>query len=81
MAAGLGLIAYAGLSNGDVWKEFYQYFRQSRFVSSYFIYTSLFSCPHNSPIDTFKLRIRLLALSKNLVIYMYVFSADTCHFH
>lgn len=34
MAAGLGLIAYAGLSNGDVWKEFYQYFRQSRFVSS-----------------------------------------------
>lgn len=33
MAAGLGIIFYAGLSSGDVWKEFYQYFRESRFVS------------------------------------------------
>lgn len=32
MASGLGLIAYAGISNGDVWKEFYQYFRQSKFI-------------------------------------------------
>lgn len=34
MAAGIGLLAFAGLSNGDVWKEFYQYFRESRFVST-----------------------------------------------
>lgn len=33
LASGLGLIVYAGISTGD-WKEFYQYFRQSRFVSS-----------------------------------------------
>lgn len=31
--AGLGLIIYAGLASGDVWKEFYQYFRESKFVS------------------------------------------------
>ncbi|KAK2986448.1 hypothetical protein RJ640_011886 [Escallonia rubra] len=32
IAAGLGLIVYAGLANGDVWKEFYQYFRESKFI-------------------------------------------------
>ncbi|CAH9116226.1 unnamed protein product [Cuscuta europaea] len=32
MVLGLGLIIYAGTCNGDVWKEFYQYFRQSRFI-------------------------------------------------
>nr|GMC49064.1 Cardiolipin synthase N-terminal [Ipomoea batatas]GMD19549.1 Cardiolipin synthase N-terminal [Ipomoea batatas] len=31
LASGLGLIVYAGISTG-VWKEFYQYFRQSRFI-------------------------------------------------
>nr|GMC49073.1 Taste receptor type 1 member 1 like [Ipomoea batatas] len=31
LASGLGLIVYAGISTGD-WKEFYQYFRQSRFI-------------------------------------------------
>ncbi|KAL3502578.1 hypothetical protein ACH5RR_037027 [Cinchona calisaya] len=31
-AAGLGLLAYAGLSSGAVWKEFYQYFKASRFI-------------------------------------------------
>ena len=33
LAAGLGLIIYAALANADIWKEFYQYFRESRFVS------------------------------------------------
>lgn len=32
LAAGLGLMAYAGLSTGAVWKEFYQYFRASKFI-------------------------------------------------
>ncbi|XP_050207054.1 uncharacterized protein LOC126656513 [Mercurialis annua] len=32
LAAGLGLFIYAGLANGDVWKEFYQYFRGSKFI-------------------------------------------------
>ncbi|XP_052178480.1 uncharacterized protein LOC127792143 isoform X2 [Diospyros lotus] len=32
LAAGLGLIIYAGLANADVWKEFYQYFRESKFI-------------------------------------------------
>ncbi|KAJ9169915.1 hypothetical protein P3X46_018058 [Hevea brasiliensis] len=32
LAAGLGLFLYAGLANGDVWKEFYQYFRESKFI-------------------------------------------------
>nr|DAD23689.1 TPA_asm: hypothetical protein HUJ06_025152 [Nelumbo nucifera] len=31
-SAGLGLIAYAGLASGDVWKEFYQYLRESKLV-------------------------------------------------
>ena len=31
-ASGLGLIAYAGLASGEDWKEFFQYFRQSKFV-------------------------------------------------
>ncbi|KAF5206113.1 transmembrane protein [Thalictrum thalictroides] len=31
-AAGLGLITYAGLADADVWKEFYQYFRESKFI-------------------------------------------------
>lgn len=33
LAAGLGIIVYAGLANPDDWKEFYQYFRESKFVS------------------------------------------------
>lgn len=33
LAAGLGIIIYAGLASGDDWKEFYQYFRESKFVS------------------------------------------------
>jgi hypothetical protein len=33
LAAGLGIIVYAGLANWDDWKEFYQYFRESKFVS------------------------------------------------
>ncbi|KDP29955.1 hypothetical protein JCGZ_18524 [Jatropha curcas] len=32
LAAGLGLFIYAGIANGDVWKEFYQYFRESKFI-------------------------------------------------
>ncbi|XP_047333802.1 uncharacterized protein LOC124937562 [Impatiens glandulifera] len=32
LGAGLGLVIYAGLANGDGWKEFYQYFRQSKLV-------------------------------------------------
>ncbi|KAH0448065.1 hypothetical protein IEQ34_021865 [Dendrobium chrysotoxum] len=32
VAAGLGLVAYALLANGDVWTEFYQYFRESKFI-------------------------------------------------
>ncbi|XP_059662859.1 uncharacterized protein LOC132308699 [Cornus florida] len=32
LAAGLGIIIYAGLANGDVWKEFFQYFRESKFI-------------------------------------------------
>ncbi|MQM18465.1 hypothetical protein Taro_051458, partial [Colocasia esculenta] len=31
-AAGLGLILYAGLAPGDEWTEFYQYFRESKFI-------------------------------------------------
>ncbi|XP_072962343.1 uncharacterized protein [Typha angustifolia] len=31
-AAGVGLITYAILAGGDVWKEFYQYFRESKFI-------------------------------------------------
>ncbi|KAJ0111347.1 hypothetical protein Patl1_01806 [Pistacia atlantica] len=30
--AGLGLIIYAGLVSGDVWTEFVQYFRESKFI-------------------------------------------------
>ncbi|XP_075488308.1 uncharacterized protein LOC142527408 isoform X1 [Primulina tabacum] len=30
--AGLAIIVYAMLSGGDVWKEFYQYFRGSKFI-------------------------------------------------
>lgn len=32
LGAGLGLVIYAGLANGETWKEFYQYFRQSKLV-------------------------------------------------
>ncbi|KAI3939319.1 hypothetical protein MKW98_022187 [Papaver atlanticum] len=32
VAAGLGLIIYAGLAGGDAWREFYQYFRESKFI-------------------------------------------------
>ncbi|KAJ3693222.1 hypothetical protein LUZ60_008702 [Juncus effusus] len=32
LAAGLGLIGYAALAGGDSWKEFFQYFRESKFI-------------------------------------------------
>ncbi|GMN27568.1 hypothetical protein TIFTF001_001720 [Ficus carica] len=32
LAAGLGIIAYAGLADRADWKEFFQYFRESRFI-------------------------------------------------
>ncbi|CBI28467.3 uncharacterized protein LOC100256200 [Vitis vinifera] len=32
LAAGLGIIIYAGLASGDDWKEFYQYYRESKFI-------------------------------------------------
>lgn len=32
IAAGLGIIIYAGVASGDVWSEFYQYFRESKFI-------------------------------------------------
>uniref|UniRef100_A0A2P2MLU1 Cardiolipin synthase N-terminal domain-containing protein n=1 Tax=Rhizophora mucronata TaxID=61149 RepID=A0A2P2MLU1_RHIMU len=32
LAAGLGIVLHACLANGDVWNEFYQYFRESKFI-------------------------------------------------
>ncbi|XP_027343264.1 uncharacterized protein LOC113855831 [Abrus precatorius] len=32
LAAGIAIITYAGLAGQDVWKEFYQYFRESKFI-------------------------------------------------
>ncbi|CAJ2668342.1 uncharacterized protein LOC123908206 [Trifolium pratense] len=32
LASGIGLIIYAGLAGEDVWKEFYQYCRESKFI-------------------------------------------------
>ncbi|XP_020231115.1 uncharacterized protein LOC109811714 [Cajanus cajan] len=32
LAAGVALITYAGLAGQDVWKEFYQYFRESKLI-------------------------------------------------
>ncbi|MBA0605592.1 hypothetical protein Godav_018149 [Gossypium davidsonii] len=32
LAAGIGLIIYAGLANADIWREFFQYFRESKFI-------------------------------------------------
>ncbi|KAJ8748165.1 hypothetical protein K2173_000573 [Erythroxylum novogranatense] len=32
LAAGLGLVLYAGLANGADWREFYQYVRESKFI-------------------------------------------------
>ncbi|XVF21173.1 hypothetical protein REPUB_Repub12eG0067900 [Reevesia pubescens] len=32
LAAGIGLIIYAGLADANVWREFYQYFRESKFI-------------------------------------------------
>ncbi|KAJ4785498.1 transmembrane protein [Rhynchospora pubera] len=32
LGAGLGLIGYAAIAGGDTWKEFYQYFRESKFI-------------------------------------------------
>ncbi|RZS22700.1 hypothetical protein BHM03_00055516 [Ensete ventricosum] len=44
VAAGMGIIIYAGLADGDMWEEFYQYFRESKFVSSKpCIYIALYS--------------------------------------
>lgn len=34
LAAGLGLIVYAGFAGEDNWREFYQYLRESKFVSA-----------------------------------------------
>jgi len=34
LASGIGIIVYAGLAGEDVWKEFFQYCRESKFVSS-----------------------------------------------
>nr|CAD1824711.1 unnamed protein product [Ananas comosus var. bracteatus] len=34
LAAGLGLIAYAGFAGEKNWREFYQYLRESKFVSA-----------------------------------------------
>ncbi|KAK7393767.1 hypothetical protein VNO78_22331 [Psophocarpus tetragonolobus] len=32
LVAGVAIITYAGLAGQDVWKEFYQYFRESKFI-------------------------------------------------
>ncbi|XVE72578.1 hypothetical protein DITRI_Ditri11bG0049500 [Diplodiscus trichospermus] len=32
LAAGIGSIIYAGLANANIWREFYQYFRESKFI-------------------------------------------------
>ncbi|XP_062107117.1 uncharacterized protein LOC133818338 isoform X2 [Humulus lupulus] len=32
LAAGLGILISAGLANGDDWSEFFQYFKESRFI-------------------------------------------------
>ncbi|KAF7814822.1 Cardiolipin synthase N-terminal [Senna tora] len=32
LAAGLAIFIYAGIAGGEVWKEFYQYFRESKFI-------------------------------------------------
>ncbi|WJX33208.1 hypothetical protein P8452_21438 [Trifolium repens] len=32
LASGIGIITYAGLAGEDVWKEFYQYCRESKFI-------------------------------------------------
>ncbi|KAG7989902.1 hypothetical protein I3843_03G260800 [Carya illinoinensis] len=32
LAAGLGILVYAGMANWETWKEFYQYFRESKFI-------------------------------------------------
>ncbi|TKY47862.1 hypothetical protein E2542_SST29923 [Spatholobus suberectus] len=32
LAAGVAIITYAGLAGQDLWKEFYQYFRESKFI-------------------------------------------------
>ncbi|GAU18552.1 hypothetical protein TSUD_325420 [Trifolium subterraneum] len=32
LASGIGIIIYAGLAGEDVWKEFYQYCRESKFI-------------------------------------------------
>ncbi|CAL9105448.1 unnamed protein product [Musa acuminata var. zebrina] len=43
VAAGMGMIIYAGLADGDVWEEFYQYFRESKFIHITCIDFSLFT--------------------------------------
>ncbi|XP_004502115.1 uncharacterized protein [Cicer arietinum] len=32
LASGIGIVAYAGLAGEDVWKEFFQYCRESKFI-------------------------------------------------
>ena len=41
LAAGLGIVIYAGLASGADWKEYYQYFNESKFVSHSTINTYL----------------------------------------
>lgn len=33
LAAGTAIVIYAGIAGGADWKEFFQYFRESKFVS------------------------------------------------
>ncbi|XP_078443711.1 uncharacterized protein LOC144713095 [Wolffia australiana] len=42
-ASGIGLIAYAGLASGEDWTEFFQYFRQSKFIHATCLDFSLLS--------------------------------------
>lgn len=46
LAAGIAIITYAGLAGGDEWKEFYQYFRESKFVSTYSLFPIVDSSCH-----------------------------------
>ncbi|KAF9624038.1 hypothetical protein IFM89_007736 [Coptis chinensis] len=43
LAAGLGVFAYAALANADVWTEFYQYCRESKFIHVTFLDFTLLS--------------------------------------
>ncbi|XP_078171300.1 uncharacterized protein LOC144565421 [Carex rostrata] len=43
LGAGLGLIGYAALAGGDAWKEFFQYFKESKFIHAMTIDFTLLS--------------------------------------